>query len=194
MKTFIIGAALAGLAIATPLSAQGRTTSTRIIPGSTTNRQDCTYDQSNPSVGGVIFGRNGTGTNSSNCRSSRTNRNSRSRTTGSWYQVGQDNYGNTIYERRVRDANGNVVIQRARRDSYGNMSIISSRNVGNDGTWSDNNRHRGDNDGDDDDQGDDDRRGKWSNNGRSSHGSGDYNNRDSERHGHGRGKGHKGRD
>ncbi|MFN2603378.1 MAG: hypothetical protein ABR582_11550 [Gemmatimonadaceae bacterium] len=187
MKSLIIAAALAGLAVANPLSAQGRTTSTRIIPGSTTNRQDCAYNQTNPSVGGVIFGRNGTRTNSSNCRSSRSGR---TQSDGSWYQVGQDNYGNTIYERRVRDANGNLVIQRARRDSYGNMTIISSRNIGNNGTWSNNNRDRGDNDGDNDDQGDNDRSGKWSNNARSSH----DNKGNSERHGHGRGKGHKGRD
>lgn len=52
---------------------------------------------------------------------------------GSWYSVGRDNSGNTIYERRTYDNNGNVVIQRARRDSNGNFVILSSRTVANGG-------------------------------------------------------------
>ena len=50
---------------------------------------------------------------------------------GSWYVVGRDANGYTIYERRTTDRNGNVVIQRARRDANGNMTIISSRTVAN---------------------------------------------------------------
>ena len=48
---------------------------------------------------------------------------------GSWYVVGRDGSGNTIYERQTRDRNGNTVVQRARRNSNGSMSIISSRTV-----------------------------------------------------------------
>jgi hypothetical protein len=84
---------------------------------------------------------------------------------GGWYQVGNDGYG-TIYERQVQDQYGNVVVQRARRDRNGNMSIISTRNVGNNGTYNNggynngsynngtyNNRRRGNDNGDNDDQG-----------------------------------------
>jgi hypothetical protein len=50
---------------------------------------------------------------------------------GSWYAVGRDANGNTIYERRTRTGNGNIVVQRARRDGNGNMRIISSQTVSN---------------------------------------------------------------
>ncbi|MEO8579115.1 MAG: hypothetical protein ABI469_02625 [Gemmatimonadales bacterium] len=53
----------------------------------------------------------------------------RSTVDGSWYVVGRDASGNTIYERQTRDRNGNIVVQRARRNSNGSMSIISSRTV-----------------------------------------------------------------
>jgi len=228
MKSLIIAATLAGLAVANPLAAQGRGNSGSIPPGqmpragmcrvwidgvppgrqpaqtdcataraqatrnggrviygsNSNNRQDCTYNQTTNSVGDIIFGRSGT--NTTNCRDNRTNR-----VDGSWYQVGRDGNGNTIYERRVRDANGNVIIQRARRDSFGNMSIISSRNAGSNGTYNNGtyNNRRGDDGDDDDDQGS-----RVGNKGRSSRGSDDYNNDRSERNGKGRGKGHKGRD
>jgi hypothetical protein len=184
MKSLIIVAALTGLAVTTPLSAQGR-----IIPTNRTSRQGCTYNQTGSTVGDVVFGRNRTNTNDCNTSGNRAN--------GSWYQVGQDRNGNTIYERRVTDGNGNVIVQRARRDSFGNMSIISSRNVGNNNGSLSNNRRRGDgdNDGDDDDQGNNGRRVNR-NNGSLNNGSFNRNsgNGNSERHGRGRGKGHKGRD
>jgi hypothetical protein len=50
---------------------------------------------------------------------------------GSWYVVGRDANGDTIYERRTTDNFGNVVIQRARRNANGGMTIISSRTVNN---------------------------------------------------------------
>jgi hypothetical protein len=200
MKAFIIAAALAGLATAAPLNAQSRTTSGRIVPTNRTNRQDCTYNQNGSTVSDIVFGRNGSSTN--NCTNASGNR-----VDGQWYSVGRDRNGNTIYERRVRDGNGNIIVQRARQDTFGNMSIISSRNVGNDGrynnnsrrrdngSWNNNRRRRGDDDGDDDDRGDDDRRGSW-NNGSYSRNSGDHDNGrgNSERHRKDRGKGHKGRD
>lgn len=57
---------------------------------------------------------------------------SRTRVDGSWYPVGRDASGNTVFERRTRDGNGNIVIQRARRDVNGNMIIVSTRTVRND--------------------------------------------------------------
>ena len=50
---------------------------------------------------------------------------------GSWYVVGRDANGYTIYERRTTDNYGNVVIQRARRNANGSMTIISTRTVNN---------------------------------------------------------------
>lgn len=50
---------------------------------------------------------------------------------GSWYVVGRDANGMTIYERRSTDRYGNVVIQRARRNANGSMTIISTRTVAN---------------------------------------------------------------
>ena len=50
---------------------------------------------------------------------------------GSWYVVGRDGNGNTIYERRTRSGNGNIIVQRAQRDGNGNMRIISTRTVNN---------------------------------------------------------------
>ena len=52
-----------------------------------------------------------------------------SNNSGSWYSVGRDANGYSIYERRTRDRNGNIVIQRARRNSNGSMTIISTRTV-----------------------------------------------------------------
>ncbi len=153
MKLMIIGVTLAGFAAFTPLSAQRPSGSQR---GS---RQDCTNSQSSGSVTDIILGRRSAST--VGCVD---NRNNRQVNGGGWYQVGNDGNGGTIYERQIQDRNGNTVVQRARRDRNGNMSIISSRNVGNDGTYNnggynngrdDNggyNRRRGD--GDDDDQGD----------------------------------------
>ncbi|MDB4871907.1 MAG: hypothetical protein JWL97_2911 [Gemmatimonadales bacterium] len=160
MKLMIIGVTLAGFAAFTPLNAQRPSGNQR------TTRQNCTNTQSG-SVTDVILGRRSASTvgcvdNRTNQRVNRTNQQVNG---GGWYQVGNDGYG-TIYERQVQDQYGNVVVQRARRDRNGNMSIISTRNVGNNGTYNNggynngsynngtyNNRRRGDGDGDRDDQG-----------------------------------------
>jgi hypothetical protein len=150
----IIGVTLAGFAAFTPLSAQRPSGNQR---GS---RQTCTNTQRSGSVSDIIMGRRSAST--VNCVDNRANSRVSSRTNsqvngGGWYQVGNDGYGGTIYERQTRDSYGNVIIQRARRDQYGNMSIISTQNVGNNGTYNNgtyNNRRNGDGDqGDQDDQG-----------------------------------------
>src|ERR1700693_4021040 len=153
MKLMIIGVALAGFAAFTPLSAQRPSGNQR---GNT--RQGCTNSQGSGSVSDIILGRRSASTIS--CVDNR-GRNSQVNG-GGWYQVGNDGYG-TIYERQTQDQYGNVIVQRARRDQYGNMSIISTRNVGNNGTYNNggynngngtyNNRRRGNGDGDNDDQG-----------------------------------------
>jgi hypothetical protein len=155
MKLMIIGVTLAGFAAFTPLSAQRPSGNQR---GS---RQDCTNSQRSGSVSDIILGRRSAST--VGCVDNRTNQQVNG---GGWYQVGNDGNGGTIYERQTRDRNGNIIIQRARRDVYGNMSIISTRNVGNNGTYNNggynngrndnggyDNRRRGDGDGDEDDQG-----------------------------------------
>jgi hypothetical protein len=115
MKGLILAAAVAGLAIVNPLSAQGRARTSTIDAQS---RQDCRYQQSNPVD--VIMGR-GVNT-SSNC----TYSGNRS-VDGQWRPISQDRNGNTIYQRRTYDRNGNIVVQRAVRDSYGRMSVIDTR-------------------------------------------------------------------
>jgi len=154
MKLMIIGVALAGFAALTPLSAQrpsGNQTGS--------SRQNCTNAQRSGSVSDIILGRSSAST--IGCVDNR-GRNSQVNG-GGWYQVGNDGNGGTIYERQTQDQYGNIVVQRARRDRNGNMSIISTRNVGNNGTYNNggynngngtyNNRRRGDGDGDNDDQG-----------------------------------------
>jgi hypothetical protein len=153
----IIGVTLAGFAAFTPLSAQ------RPSGGQRTTRQDCSSSQSSGSVSDIILGRRSSST--VGCVDNRTNQQVNG---GGWYQVGNDGNGGTIYERQTQDQYGNVIVQRARRDRNGNMSIISTRNVGNNGTYNDgrynngrydnngSNRRRGNNgnnDDDDDDQG-----------------------------------------
>jgi hypothetical protein len=155
MKLMIISVTLAGFAAFTPLSAQRPSGNQR---GS---RQDCTNSQRSGSVSDIILGRRSAST--VGCVDNRTNQQVNG---GGWYQVGNDGNGGTIYERQTQDRNGNIIIQRARRDRNGNMSIISTRNVGNNGTYNNggynngrydnggyNNRRRGDGDGDEDDQG-----------------------------------------
>lgn len=46
-----------------------------------------------------------------------------------WHRVGQDRYGNVLYERRNSDANGNVIVETARRDANGNMVIVNRNSV-----------------------------------------------------------------
>jgi hypothetical protein len=160
MKLMIIGVTLAGFAAFTPLSAQRPSGNQRA------STQNCT--QSSGSVSDVILGRRSPST--VGCVDNRSNRRASSRASGQvnaggWYQVGNDGYG-TIYERQTQDQYGNVIVQRARRDRNGNMSIISTRNVGNNGTYNNggynngsynngtyNNRRRGNGNGDNDDQG-----------------------------------------
>jgi hypothetical protein len=184
----IIGVALAGFAAFTPLSAQ------RSGGNQRASRQNCTNTRTSGSVSDIIMGR--TSASSVGCVD---NRNSQQVNGGGWYQVGNDGYGGTIYERQTQDQYGNVIVQRARRDRYGNMSIISTRNVGNNGTYNNggynngrngngsyNNRRRGNNDGDDDDdQGNyqNGQDGRWQNSG-NQNGRGNDNNR----RGNGRGK------
>lgn len=115
MKGLILATAVAGLAIVSPLSAQGRARTSTVNAQS---RQDCRYQQSNPVD--VILGR-GTNT-SSNCTYNGNNS-----VDGQWRAISQDRNGNTIYQRRTYDGKGNIVVQRAVRDSYGRMSIIDSR-------------------------------------------------------------------
>ena len=183
MKLMIIGVTLAGFAAFTPLSAQRPSGSQR---GS---RQDCTNSQtSGVSVSDIILGRRSAST--VGCVD---NRNNQQVNGGGWYQVGNDGNGGTIYERQIQDRNGNTVVQRARRDRNGNMSIISSRNVGNDGTYNngrydngryDNggyNRRRGDGDGDDDD----DDQGDYRN---GHHDNGNHNGQYNNGRGHGKNK------
>ncbi len=160
MKLMIIGVALAGFAAFTPLSAQ------RPVGSQRTSRQDCTNSQRSGSVTDVILGRSSASTvGCVDNRNQRVNRTNQQVNGGGWYQVGNDGNGGTIYERQTQDQYGNIIVQRARRDRNGNMSIISSRNVGNNGTYNngaynngrgDNggyNRRRDNNDGDNDDQG-----------------------------------------
>jgi hypothetical protein len=97
--------------------------------GNTSNRgnTNCNYTQSTNTVGDIIFGRSGSNVNCDD---------NGNRVDGGWYQVGQGRDNNSIYERRVRDANGNLVIQRARRNSNGTFTILNSRIAnGNDKQW-----------------------------------------------------------
>ena len=150
MKLMIIGVTLAGFAAFTPLSAQRPS-------GNQRTSQNCTNSQRSGSVSDVILGRSSAST--VGCVDNRTTQQVNG---GGWYQVGNGGNGGTIYERQTQDRNGNVIIQRARRDRNGNMSIISTRNVGNNGTYNNggynngrndnggyNNGRRGDGDGDD---------------------------------------------
>jgi hypothetical protein len=197
MKLMIIGVTLAGFAAFTPLSAQRPSGNQR---GS---RQDCTNSQRSGSVSDIILGRRSPST--VGCVDNRTNQQVNG---GGWYEIGNDGYGGTIYERQTRDRNGNIIVQRARRDAYGNMSIISTRNVGNDGTYNNgrydngrngndgyNNRRRGNDDGDDGDENDqgNNQNGRWHDNG-NHNGQGNYNNGRGNGRGRGNNKGHDGDD
>jgi hypothetical protein len=183
----IIGVTLAGFAAFTPLSAQRPSGSQR------TTRQDCRSTQRSGSVSDIILGRSSPST--VGCVDNRTNQQVNG---GGWYQVGNDGNGGTIYERQTQDQYGNVIVQRARRDRNGNMSIISTRNVGSNGTYNNggynngsynngtyNNRRRGNDNGDNDDNDD---RGNYQN-GR--HDNGNHNGQYKNGKGRGRDKGNK---
>jgi hypothetical protein len=176
MKLMIIGVTLAGFAAFTPLSAQRPSGSQR------TTRQDCSSTQRSGSVSDIILGRSSPST--VGCVDNRTNQQVNG---GGWYQVGNDGNGGTIYERQTQDQYGNVIVQRARRDRNGNMSIISTRNVGNNGTRNNGGHNNGryDNGGYNrrgHDDGDDDNQGNYQNGRNNGNRNGQYNN------GKGRGK------
>jgi len=111
MKVISIMLALAGLASTAPLNAQ-------IVSNSrVTGNNGCAYTRTTNSVGDVIYGR----ANTNVCRDVYT------RDNGAWYQVGQGENNNSIYERRTVDARGNLVVQRGRRNSNGSFTILGTR-------------------------------------------------------------------
>ena len=118
MKAFAIALAVSGFASAASLGAQTTLPSRSGVIVPTTSSSDCRYSRTTNGVGDIIFGRTNLATD---CRDVY------SRNDGAWYQVGRGRDNNSIYERRVRDANGNLVIQRARRNPNGTFSIISTR-------------------------------------------------------------------
>ena len=128
MKFLAIALAVSGVASAASLGAQTLPTrSGVIVPTSSSRNTDCSYARSTTSVGDIIFGRTNLATN---CRDVY------SREDGAWYQVGRGRDNNSIYERRIRNANGNLVIQRARRNPNGSFTILSSRvATSNDKEW-----------------------------------------------------------
>jgi hypothetical protein len=89
-----------------------------IVNNNNGNNNNCAYTQNTNTVGDIIFGRTN---NNVNCDDNGN------RIDNGWYQVGRGRDNNSIYERRVRDANGNLVIQRARRNPNGSFSILSTR-------------------------------------------------------------------
>ena len=120
MKFLSIALAVSGLAA----SSLGAQTSIR---GVATQRTDCSYARTTNSVGDIIFGRTNIVTD---CRDVY------SREDGAWYQVGRGRDNNSIYERRIRNANGNLVIQHARRNPNGTFTILSTRvATANDKEW-----------------------------------------------------------
>jgi hypothetical protein len=118
MKVLAFTLALAGVASAASLNAQAVPRPGTVITGTSQRRTDCSYNRTTNSIGDIIFGRSSLNTD---CRDVY------SREDGAWYQVGRGRNNNSIYERRVRDANGNLVIQRARRNPNGTFTIFSSR-------------------------------------------------------------------
>ena len=52
---------------------------------------------------------------------------------GQWHQIGRDQSGNILYQRRRNDGYGNTVVETARRDSWGRMVLIDSRVLNNNG-------------------------------------------------------------
>jgi len=118
MKVFAIALAVSGLASAASVGAQTTLPSRSGVIVPTTSSTDCRYTRTTNGIGDIIFGRTNLATD---CRDVY------SRNDGAWYQVGRGRDNNSIYERRVRDANGNLVIQRARRNPNGTFTILSTR-------------------------------------------------------------------
>ncbi|HZF72257.1 MAG TPA: hypothetical protein VEZ51_02435 [Gemmatimonadaceae bacterium] len=126
MKFLTIALALSGVASAGSLGAQV-VLPVRTGTVATQRRNDCSYVRTTNTVGDIIFGRANVATN---CRDVY------SREDGAWYQVGRGRDNNSIYERRVRNANGTLVIQRARRNPDGTFTIFSTRTATtNDKQW-----------------------------------------------------------
>jgi len=127
--SLILGIA-AFAAIAAPLSAQGNGS------GGKYGRASGVYDRNGD---GVIDNneRNGQSScswwevncNNTNSRTVRTNRSAGSDT--GWYQIGQDRYGNVIYERSTFDRKGNETVEIARRERNGRFTVIDKRKVKN---------------------------------------------------------------
>ena len=114
MKFIAIALAVSAVGSAASLNAQ-------TIParaGTVVPSTDCRYARTSNSVGDIVFGRTNIATN---CRDVY------SREDGAWYQVGRGPKNNSIYERRIRNANGTLIIQRARRNPNVTFSILSSR-------------------------------------------------------------------
>ena len=118
MKFLAIALGVIGVASAGSLGAQTTLPPRSGVLVPTRSSTDCSYARTTTTVGDIIFGRTNLATN---CRDVY------SREDGAWYQVGRGRDNNSIYERRVRDANGNLVIQRARRNPNGSFMILSSR-------------------------------------------------------------------
>lgn len=127
MKFLTIALAVSGFASAASLEAQTVLPTRSGVVVAQGRNTDCSYARTTTSVGDIIFGRTNLATN---CRDVY------SREDGAWYQVGRGRDNNSIYERRVRDANGNLVIQRARRNPNGTFTIFNSRvATSNDKEW-----------------------------------------------------------
>ena len=126
MKFYAIALGLIGVASAGSLGAQTLPPRSGVVVP-TRGNTDCSYARTTTSVGDIIFGRTNLATD---CRDVY------SREDGAWYQVGRGRDNNSIYERRVRNANGQLVIQRARRNPNGTFTILSSRvATANDKQW-----------------------------------------------------------
>ena len=156
-----------------------------VSDNSNRNGNNCDNNRSTNTVSDIIFGRSG----NVNCD------NQGNRVDGSWYQVGRDNNGNTIYERRTRDSNGNVIIQRARRDTFGNMSVFSTRRASNGNGDYQNGRGKSKKDKNNRDNGNDEQNGNYQNgnyddqNGNQVYRGNDNSNRNNNARGNGRGRG-----
>ena len=145
MKILVLGIALAGFAATAPVNAQitvrnpansnsdiGNNSGSWYSIGRDANGYSIYERRTRDRNGNIVIQRARRNSNGSmTIISTRTVRDDSSigNTSGSWYSVGRDANGYSIYERRTRDNNGNIVIQRARRNSNGSMTIISTRTV-----------------------------------------------------------------
>ena len=125
MKFLSLALAVSGLASSASLGAQ---VALPLRTGAVAQQgTDCTYARTTSRVGDIIYGRTNIVTS---CRDVY------SREDGAWYQVGRGRNNNSIYERRIRNANGDLVIQRGRRNPNGSFTILSTRvATANDKEW-----------------------------------------------------------